>query len=61
MSTSDDKFVIQKTILNLESNIADLEIEIDEEGSGNSSTLQAVEQILQEAIQKLKDKLKSLG
>lgn len=61
MSTSDDKFMIQRIIVNLESNIADLEIEIDEEGSGESSTLQAVEQILQDAARKLKEMLKRLN
>jgi hypothetical protein len=61
MSTSDDKFIIEKTILNLESHIASLDIEIDEEGSGNSTTLLSVEAILQDALNKLKDKLTNLG
>jgi hypothetical protein len=61
MSASDDKFIIQKTILNLESNIADLDIEIDEEGSESSNTLRAVETILQDAVGLLKTMLKNLG
>jgi hypothetical protein len=53
MSASDDKIIIRKTILALQSHIADLEIEIGEEGSGNSTTLQSVEDILQDAVKQL--------
>ena len=53
MSASDDKIIIRKTILGLQSHIADLEIEIDEEGSGNSTTLQSVEAILKDAVKQL--------
>jgi hypothetical protein len=61
MSSSDDKIIIRKTILALQSQIADLDIEIDEEGSGNSKTLQVVETILQDAVQRLEDEFKKLN
>jgi hypothetical protein len=61
MSSSDDKIIIRKTILALQSQIADLDIEIDEEGSGNSKTLQAVETILQDAVQRLEDEFTKLN
>jgi hypothetical protein len=60
MSASDDKIIIRKTILALQSQIADLDIEIDEEGSGNSATLQSVEEILQDAIKRLEVELERL-
>ena len=61
MSSSDDKIIIRKTILALQSQIADLDIEIDEEGSGNSKTLQAAETILQDAVQRLEDEFTKLN
>jgi hypothetical protein len=61
MSASDDKIIIRKTILALQSNIADLDIEIDEEGSGNSDTLVTVESILQNAVEQLEAVSKTLG
>ena len=61
MSSSDDKIIIRKTILALQSHIADLDIEIDEEGSGDSATLQSVEAILQDAVRKLEVEFAKLG
>jgi hypothetical protein len=61
MSASDDKIIIRKTILALQSQIADLDIEIDEEGSGNSTTLQKVEAILQDAVRHLEDEFAKLS
>ena len=61
MSSSDDKIIIRKIILALQSQIADLDIEIDEEGSGNSKTLQAVETILQDAVRRLEDEFTKLN
>jgi hypothetical protein len=61
MSASDDKIIIRKTILALQSQIADLDIEIDEEGSGNSKTLQKVEAILQDAVKHLEDEFAKLS
>jgi hypothetical protein len=61
MSASDDKIIIRKTILALQSQIADLDIEIDEEGSGNSITLQKVEAILQDAVKHLEDEFAKLS
>jgi hypothetical protein len=61
MSASDDKIIIRKTILALQAQIADLDIEIDEEGSGNSKTLQKVEAILQDAVKHLEDEFAKLG
>ena len=61
MSASDDKIIIRKTILALQSHIADLDIEIDEEGSGDSATLQSVEAILQDAVRKLEVEFAKLG
>ena len=61
MSASDDKIIIRKTILALQSQIADLDIEIDEEGSGNSTTLQKVEVIFQDAVKRLEDEFAKLS
>ncbi len=61
MSASDDKIIIRKTILALQSQIADLDIEIDEEGSGSSITLQKVEAILQDAVKHLEDEFAKLS
>ena len=61
MSSSDDKIIIRKTILALQSHIADLDIEIDEEGSRDSATLQSVEAILQNAVRKLEVEFAKLG
>ena len=61
MSASDDKIIIRKTILALQSQIADLDIEIDEEGSENSTTLQSVEDILQNAVKQLEDEFKKIS
>jgi hypothetical protein len=61
MSASDDKIIIRKTILALQSQIADLDVEIDEEGSGNSITLQKVEAILQDAVKHLEDEFARLS
>jgi hypothetical protein len=61
MSASDDKIIIRKTILALQSQIADLDIEIDEEGNGNSTTLQKVEAILQNAVKHLEDEFAKLS
>jgi hypothetical protein len=61
MSTSDDKIIIRKTILALQSQIADLDVEIDEEGSGNSNTLQKVEATLQDAVKHLEEEFAKLG
>jgi hypothetical protein len=61
MSASDDKIIIRKTILALQSQIADLDVEIDEEGSGNSNTLQKVEAILQDAVKHLEEEVAKLG
>jgi hypothetical protein len=61
MSASDDKIIIRKTILALQSQIADLDVEIDEEGSGNSNTLQKVEAILQDAVKHLEEEFAKLG
>jgi hypothetical protein len=61
MSASDDKIIIRKTILALQSQIADLDVEIDEEGSGNSNTLQKVAAILQDAVKHLEEEFAKLG
>jgi hypothetical protein len=61
MSANDDKIIIRKTILAIQSQIADLDVEIDEEGSGNSTTLQVVEGILQDAVKLLEDQVTKLG
>jgi hypothetical protein len=61
MSASDDKIIIRKTILALQSQIADLDVEIAEEGSENSNTLQNVEAILQDAVKHLEDEFAKLG
>jgi hypothetical protein len=61
MSASDDKIIIRKTILALQSQIADLDVEIDEEGSGNSNTLQKVEAILQDAVKHLEEEFAKLS
>jgi hypothetical protein len=61
MSASDDKIIIRKTILALHSQIADLDVEIDEEGSENSNTLQKVEAILQDAVKHLEEEFAKLG
>lgn len=61
MSASDDKIIIRKTILAIQSQIADLDVEIDEEGSGNSNTLQKIEAILQDAVKHLEDEFAKLG
>jgi hypothetical protein len=60
MSANDDKIIIRKTILAIKSQIADLDVEIDEEGSGTSATLQAVEGILQDAVKLLEDQVTKL-
>ena len=61
MSASDDKIIIRKTILALQSQIADLDVEIDEEGSANSTTLQKVEAFLQDAVKHLEDEFAKLN
>jgi hypothetical protein len=61
MSASDDKIIINKTILALQSQIADLDIEIGEIGSENSNTLQTVEAILQNAVRQLEDEFNRLS
>jgi hypothetical protein len=61
MSASDDKIIIRKTILALQSQIADLDVEIDEEGSANSATLQKVEALLQDAVKHLEDEFAKLS
>jgi cell division protein FtsL len=61
MSASDDKIIMRKTILALQSQIADLDVEIEEEGSENSNTLQKVEAILQDAVKHLEDEFAKLG
>jgi hypothetical protein len=61
MSASDDKTIMRKTILALRSQIADLDVEIEEEGSENSNTLQKVEAILQDAVKHLEDEFAKLG
>jgi hypothetical protein len=60
MSANDDKIIIRKTILAIQSQIADLDVEIDEEGSGTSAILQAVEGILQDAVKLLEDQVTKL-
>lgn len=60
MSASDDKIILNKTILSLQTIIADLDIEIDEEGSENSSRLERIEGILRGAVNQLEAELKQL-
>jgi hypothetical protein len=61
MSANDDKIIIRKMILALQSHIADLDIEIDEEGSENATTLQSVEAILQDAVKRLEGEFNKLS
>jgi hypothetical protein len=56
--SSDDAVIIHAIIQKLRSHVADLDVELDEEGSLSSPALIAVEGILQDAVGRLENELK---
>jgi hypothetical protein len=56
--SSDDAVIIRAIIQKLRSHVADLDVELDEEGSLSSPALIAVEGILQDAVGRLENELK---
>jgi hypothetical protein len=61
MSNSDDTVIIREIIQKLQSQLADLDIELGEEGSMVSPALEAAEDILQDAIRRLEAELRRPG
>jgi hypothetical protein len=61
MSNSDDTVIIREIIQKLQSQVADLDVELGEEGSMGSPALEAAEDILQDAIRRLEAELRHLG
>jgi len=57
MSNADDTGIIRGIIQKLRSHLADLEVELGEEGSMTSPALDAAEVILQDAIHRLEIEL----
>jgi hypothetical protein len=57
MSSADDTKIIQAIIQKLQSHIADLDVELGEEGSLGSPALEAAEGILRVAIGRLEAEL----
>jgi hypothetical protein len=60
MSNSDDTVIIREIIQKLRSHVADLDIELGEEGSLTSPALETTERILQDAIRRLEAELERL-
>ena len=59
MSNADDTVVIRDIIRKLQAHVADLNVELNEEGSVGPPTLEAAEGILQNAIARLEAELES--
>ena len=60
MSNADDAVIIRELIEKLRTHVADLDVELGEEGSLSSPALVATEEILQDAIRRLEVELKRL-
>jgi hypothetical protein len=60
MSNADDAVIIREIIQKLRSHVADLDIELGEEGSLISPALEGAERILQDAIRRLEAELERL-
>jgi hypothetical protein len=53
MSSNDDTVIVRKIVDSLRSLIADLDVEIGEEGGTYSKSLDAAQRILQDAVKRL--------
>ena len=60
MSNADDAVIIRELTEKLRTHVADLDVELGEEGSLSSPALEAAEEILQDAIRRLEAELKRL-
>jgi hypothetical protein len=61
MSNADDTVIIREIVQKLRSHLADLDVELGEEGSMSSPALDAAEEILQDAIRRLETELERLA
>jgi hypothetical protein len=61
MSSADDTVIIREIIQKLRSPLADLQVELGEEGSMTSPALDAAEAILKDAIHRLEIELERLA
>ena len=61
MSNADDTIIIRGIVQKLQSHLADLDVELGEEGSMQSPALDAAEEILRDAISRLERELEHIA
>jgi|HubBroStandDraft_5_1064220.scaffolds.fasta_scaffold612161_2 hypothetical protein len=61
MSNADDAVILREIVQKLRLQLADLDVELGEEGSMSSPALDAAEEILQDAIRRLEAELERLA
>jgi CRISPR/Cas system-associated protein Cas10 (large subunit of type III CRISPR-Cas system) len=61
MSNADDTVIIRELTQKLRTHVADLDVELGEEGSLTSPSLESAEKILQDAIRQLEAELERLA
>ena len=61
MSNADDAVIIRELTQKLRTDVADLDVELGEEGSLSSPALESAEKILQDAIRQLEGILERLA